>query len=293
MMEKVSVIVPIFNNAPYLKQCLDSIVGQTYPHLEILLLNDGSTDGSAAICEEYRQKDERIHLVHRPLGGSGVGAVRNAALSMITGDYVVFVDNDDWLEPNHVEFLYRSLKEHQADVAVANFTQFMEDRGTFGFHIRPEDYYQQVYTPQEWFQEQYNGHFSLSQCFTVPWGKLYRTELFEGIFYPEDKPVEDDYTTWRLYLMADRIVFTNTGLYCHRKCSSSVTKTVDTLSVFPLKSIEERIPILSLLGFDIRNELRAYRFRLTLHKESLLATGRIKEYQSCVQTLKVLEKWKK
>ncbi|MBM7643476.1 glycosyltransferase family 2 protein [Streptococcus loxodontisalivarius] len=290
-MEKVSVIVPVFNAGEFLRQCLDSILNQTYSNLELILVNDGSTDGSAAVCEEYRQKDKRVRLVHKKLGGGGVGAARNTALPLISGDYVLFVDNDDWLEENHIEFLYQSLKESDSDIAVANFTEFFQDRGTFGFHMSSEDYFRKVYTPQEWFKMQYDGHFSFSQCFTVPWAKLYKAQLFENIVYPEDEKVEDDYTTWKIYLMADRIVYSNSGIYFHRKSSTSVTKTVDQTYVFPLRSIEERVAILGLIGFDISEELRAYRWRLQLHKDSFLEAGRMQDYHKCLQKLAILEKW--
>lgn len=292
-MEKISVIVPVFNAGPYLRQCLDSIVNQTYSNLEIILVNDGSTDSSAAICEEYRKKDARIRLVHKVLGGSGVGAARNSALSLVTGDYIVFVDNDDWLELNHIDYLYQSLKETDSDIAVANFIEFHEERGSFVFHLQKEDYFRTVYSPQEWFKEQYRGEFAFSQCFTVPWSKLYKASLFESIVYPVDEKVEDDYTTWKLYLLADKIVFSNTGIYYHRKRTTSVTKTVDVTAVFPLKSIEERVTLLSLIGFDISQELRAYRWRLEKHRAFYLESGQMLAYKNCLQTLKILEKWKR
>lgn len=290
-MEKISVIVPVFNAADYLEKCLDSILNQTYQNLEIILINDGSTDRSALICETYRHKDKRIRLIHKKLGGGGVGAARNSALPLVTGDYVLFVDNDDWLELNHIEFLHQSLKETGADIAVANFTEFFEDRSTFAFHLKAEDYFQQVYEPKEWFDFQYEGTFAFSQCFTVPWSKLYKAELFQGIVYPEDEKVEDDYTTWKLYLMADKIVYSNQAIYYHRKRSTSVTKTVNNVHVFPLKSIEERVTLLAMLGFDISRELQAYRWRLDLHKDSLLASGLMQDYQKVSQKLKILEKW--
>lgn len=290
-MEKVSVIVPVYNAGPYLRQCIDSILSQTYSNFELILVNDGSTDASAEVCEAYRQADGRVRLIHKKLGGGGVGAARNSALPLITGDFVLFVDNDDWLEPNHIEVLYQALKETESDIAVVNFTQFMEERGSFAFHVTEKDYFREVYTPQEWFAREYDGRFSFSQCFTVPWCKLYKASLFENISYPEDEKVEDDYTTWKLYLMADRIVFTNTALYYHRKRETSVTKTVETTYVFPLKSIEERITILSLIGFDIAAELRAYRWRLDLHRDSFLASGHMQEYQKCLQKIAILSKY--
>lgn len=292
-MEKVSVIVPVYNAGPYLKQCIDSILNQTYRNIELILVNDGSTDGSATICESYRQVDQRVRLINKRLGGGGVGAARNSALPLITGEFVLFVDNDDWLEPNHIEVLYKALKETDSDISIVNFTQFMEERSSYAFHVTEKDYFQEVFTPQEWFSREYNGRFAFSQCFTVPWCKLYKASIFENISYPEDEKVEDDYTTWKLYLMADRIVFTNVALYYHRKRETSVTKTVDSTYVFPLKSIEERVTILSLIGFDISEELRAYRWRLNLHRESYLASGHMQEYQTCLQKIAILEKWNK
>lgn len=290
-MEKVTVIVPVFNAGPFLVPCLNSIVNQTYRNLEILLVNDGSTDGSALICEQYRAKDNRVRVIHKKIGGSGVGAARNTALPFITGNYVLFVDNDDWLEETHVEFLYRALKEQDADISIANFTEYSEERGTFRFHLRSEDYFRKSYSPKEWFENQYDARQGFSQVFTVPWSKLYKAELFEDIVYPENEKVEDDYTTWKLYLLADRIVYSHAGIYFHRKRSGSVTKTVDTIHVFPLRSIQERVTILSMIGFDVAKELRAYRWRLQLHREALLEIGDMQGFKKCVNLLKILEKW--
>ncbi|MBF8970458.1 glycosyltransferase family 2 protein [Streptococcus sp. NLN76] len=290
-MEKVTVIVPVFNAGPYLVPCLDSIVHQTYSNLEILLINDGSTDGSALVCEQYRAKDDRVRVIHKKLGGGGVGAARNTALPLMTGSYVLFVDNDDWLEETHIEFLYRALKEADADISIANFTEFDDSQSAFRFHLQAEDYFRETYTPAEWFRYQYDGRFGFSQSFTVPWSKLYKAELFEDISYPENEKVEDDYTTWQLYLLAEKIVYSHAAIYYHRKRSSSVTRTVDAVHVFPLKSIQERVTILSMIGFDIQEELRAYRWRLQLHRDVLLEAGHMQEYKKCVNLLKILEKW--
>lgn len=291
-MEKVTVIVSVFNAGPYLVPCLDSIVNQTYRNLEILLINDGSTDGSALVCEQYKAKDERVRVIHKKLGGSGVGAARNTALPFITGDYVLFVDNDDWLEETHVEFLYRALKEHDADISIANFTEYIDDEGVFRFHMQDKDYFRKTFSPAEWFDYQYNARQGFSQVFTVPWSKLYKAELFEDIVYPENEKVEDDYTTWKLYLLADKLVYSHAGIYFHRKRSTSVTKTVDVVHVFPLRSIQERVTILSMIGFDVAGELQAYRWRLQLHRDSLLESGNIQEYKKTENLLRILDKWR-
>lgn len=114
MMEKISVIVPVYMSELYLEKCLDSIVQQTYQNLEIILINDGSTDGSAAICQRYQNQDERVKVYHKRNGG--VSSSRNRALEVVTGDYIVFVDNDDWLELDHIQNLYDLLKKTDADM---------------------------------------------------------------------------------------------------------------------------------------------------------------------------------
>lgn len=282
-MEKISVIVPVYNAEAYLKQCLDSIVQQTYENLEIILINDGATDASAAICQDYKRQDDRIKVYHKQNGG--VASSRNRALEAVTGDYILFVDCDDWLELDHIQSLYDLLKKHQADVAIGNFTQFMEDEGNFLIHVDSDHYFEQVYTPFEWFKHQYDPQLNLSQCFTVPWAKLYKAELFKDIVYPTDKKVEDDYTTYKVYLEADKIVYMNRAIYLHRKRDTSVTRQVSLADVFPLTSIEERLMVLHLVGAPqelLDNEVAAYKWRLGLHEQETLKFGQMEAYQQVV-----------
>lgn len=112
----ITVGVPIYNSETHLEKCLDSILSQTYTNLDILLVNDGSTDTSASICEKYKKKDSRVRVFHKE--NNGVGAARNTILSLIKGDYLTFVDNDDWLEKDHILRLYEQLVKHQADISV-------------------------------------------------------------------------------------------------------------------------------------------------------------------------------
>ena len=115
----VSVIVPVYNVAPYLEQCLDSIVNQTYRHLEIILVDDGSTDESGAICDRYAEQDSRIKVVHKENGGQS--SARNVALDMMMGEWVLFVDSDDWIELNALELLFDQ-KDERADIVEFGFS---------------------------------------------------------------------------------------------------------------------------------------------------------------------------
>ena len=133
MTEKITVIVPVYNVENYLNKCLDSLINQTYKNLEIIVINDGSTDNSGTICQEYAQKDNRIVYIEKENGG--LSDARNAGLDRMTGSYVTFVDSDDWIEQDYVEVLYNKLTEHQADVSVGNYYSYNEDEGMYYFHI--------------------------------------------------------------------------------------------------------------------------------------------------------------
>ena len=289
--EKVSVIIPVYNDEKYLKQCVESVLTQTYTNLEIILVDDGSTDHTPEICEEYREKYDQIRVLHKKNGG--VGSSRNAGLALATGEYILFIDNDDWLEKHHIEELYKLAKENNADIAAGNFNIFYEDTSTFSYWLNDDTYFKKVYSIKEWFSLQYRTDFyNMSVVFTVPWDKLYKRSLFKNIVYPEDAPVEDNLTTWKVYLLANKIAYENKAIYTHRKIKSSVTASVSETDVFPLRSIEERIAILRLIGFDTSREEAAYRYRLTLWKKHALDKGEYLKYRNTLQKLAILKKWK-
>ena len=133
MTEKITVIVPVYNVEHYLDKCLDSVIKQTYKNIEIIVVNDGSTDNSGEICQEYAQKDNRIVYIEKENGG--LSDARNAGLDQMTGSYVTFVDSDDWIEQDYVETLYQKITEYQADIAIGNYYSFDEERSVFLFLI--------------------------------------------------------------------------------------------------------------------------------------------------------------
>ena len=184
-MEKVSVIVPVFNAEAYLRECLDSIINQTYTNLEIILVNDGSTDRSAAICEEYATRDNRVRVYHKKLGGNGVGATRNTALSLVTGDYILFVDNDDWLEHTHIELLYEALQKYNADIVASEVI-----RATNIDNYNEKKKFDKLIT--EYTRDEYlEIYFKIKGNKTIYYApsKLYKREVLEetGIPYKVDR----------------------------------------------------------------------------------------------------------
>ena len=124
--ERISVIVPVYKVEPYLRKCLDSIVNQTYRNLEIILVDDGSPDNCGRICDEYAERDKRIRVIHQKNGG--VSSARNEGLKIASGDWIGWVDSDDWIEPDMFEYLLENAKKSKADIAVCSRKEWYKDR---------------------------------------------------------------------------------------------------------------------------------------------------------------------
>ena len=118
----ISIIVPVYDVEPYLRKCIDSILIQSYRDLEIILVDDGSPDNCGAICDEYAEKDKRIKVIHKKNGG--LSDARNAGLDIATGEYIGFVDSDDWVMPDMYEYLYKAVKEYDADMSVCGYYDY-------------------------------------------------------------------------------------------------------------------------------------------------------------------------
>ena len=118
-MDKISVVVPVYNVEKYLRKCIDSIINQTYKNLEIILVDDGSPDKCGEICDEYAKKDNRVKVIHKK--NAGVSSARNDGIDNATGEYIIFVDSDDWLEDNAIEIMVDKLNEYDYDCVFCNF----------------------------------------------------------------------------------------------------------------------------------------------------------------------------
>ncbi|MGT2911806.1 glycosyltransferase family 2 protein [Streptococcus cameli] len=290
-MEKISVIIPVYNGEKHLAQCIESVINQSYNNLEIIIINDGSTDGSSAIIEHYRQHDKRIRVLHKSIN-EGLGAARNSSLALATGQYICFIDCDDWMDKNHVSDLYDLLTRTDSDIAVCNFSQYIEDEGRFKIHIHPDDYYEAVYTSQEWLAYQYGMPNFLSSCFTVPWVKLYKKELFENILYFTDGFGEDDRTTWKLYLVADKIAYMNRPSLVYRLNSASMTQTANQATIFNTEPVFERLATLSLIGFDVSKEIKAYEWRAGINRNDALNKGQMEKYKHLKFIEQIMKKYR-
>lgn len=184
--ETISVIVPVYKVEAYLHKCLDSIAGQTYPHLEVILVDDGSPDGCGAICDTYAAKDRRFRVIHKDNGG--VASARNAGLTAATGKWIGWVDPDDWIERDMYQYLMEKAQQHKAEMAVCGV------RELFAKEVCLTVFEQEHCLDGECLM----GFFLSGRLHYGPCNKLYRRELWEGIRFPDYRMAEDFAVMWRL-----------------------------------------------------------------------------------------------
>jgi len=297
MTEKITVIIPVYNVENYLNKCLDSVLKQTYKNLEIIVVNDGSTDNSGTICQEYAQKDNRIVYIEKENGG--LSDARNAGLDRMTGSYVTFVDSDDWIEQDYLETLYKKIVEYQADIAVGNYYSFNESEGMFYFHILGDSYYEKVYDNVSIFENLYESQEMKSFALISAWGKLYNAGLFEQLRFDIGKLGEDGYLNQKIYLLAEKIVYIHKGIYSYRIRNNSLSRTWTEKWMHALvDAMSERITLLANLGYPLEKHLAIYRQML----EGSLSNGKVsglgetptyKEFEAKKHLLDKLEKTKK
>lgn len=212
----VSIIIPVYNVNEYLEQCLDSVIGQTYKNLEIILVNDGSTDDSGKICDKYARKDGRIIVVHKENGG--LSSARNAGIELMQGQYVSFIDSDDYVHQQYIEILLK--------IAILYKTKLV-----IGSYIKISDNYVARYTERKKNRrvEEYSAEEAMLLMLyrkKIPMyahGKLYDSSLFCNIRFPVGKLFEDMSTSWEIIkLIENKIRYINIPLYFYRQRKGSI-----------------------------------------------------------------------
>ena len=210
----ISIIVPIYNVEKYLRQCLDSIRDQSYQNFECLLINDGSPDNSADICKEYVSKDPRFRYIEKEHGG--VSSARNLGLEHSKGEYITFIDSDDWVDSDYLEVLYKSLTDEKADVAVSTYKQFNMDDNNYYVHSYQRGYEKRVFTNQELIDE-FIALDTFDYSYRFVCGKLVRKCLLDKITFNEKTTLGEDMEFWlKLYLISNKIVYVNRDSYVYR-----------------------------------------------------------------------------
>ena len=210
----ISVIVPVYNVEDYLDQCMESIVGQTYPHLEILMVDDGSTDNSGALCDQWAERDQRIRVIHQENGG--LSAARNTALDAMSGELVIMVDSDDVLHPDAVSILLQAIQAHHADVAIGSFVVFdgMDANWpTITSEKTVRHYDSQAALKAIYYQDKLTN----SSCW-----RLFKASLFNDVRYPVGKYYEDLAIVYPLYKKCSLVVGIDDAVYGYRQRNDSI-----------------------------------------------------------------------
>lgn len=241
----ISVIVPVYQVKDYIDDCLESLLTQTYTNLEIILVDDGSTDGSEEACDYYAEKDVRVRVIHQE--NLGLSGARNAGVDISKGEYVAFVDSDDMVMPDYIMILYRILNKYHADIAVCAYVQGhieqaepgrtcdlsnTDRKGDIG-HTQKNAESGAVVMTSEQMLRQWHGKYKKWE--TVVWNKLYRKRILDGtdnipaVRFPMGKRHEDVLTSHLFVANAERVVLTMQELYLYRTRPGSI-KTQDVTS---------------------------------------------------------------
>lgn len=223
--EKVSVIIPVYNVFAYLQESISSVIHQTYQHLEIIIVDDGSTDGSGDICDEFAAMDKRIKVLHTE--NRGLGAARNKGLEMMTGDIVAFLDSDDAFALDAVEKAVHAMKEQDADIVLFGFVSLRSENGQLS-KDNYKDQHGQFFIPPRGI---YNSNKILrlllqeKKIVTAAWCMMHRVSLWEDLFFPEGCVYEDNYITPIIIQRANKIVVLSEILVLNRRREGSITRT--------------------------------------------------------------------
>ena len=231
MKETISVIIPVYNVKKYLPEALESALKQDYQKLQVILIDDGSTDGSAEICDEYARIDNRIIVIHQKNGGAA--SAKNTGLRVATGEFLAFLDSDDYLETGAYTFMVEQLRKYQADMVQCCFQNVFRDK------IETQVGFSKI---EEYTCVSYLELFTKDWTCGLLWDKLYRRKLFEDVFFEEGHKIDDEFFTYRGVMNATKVVRVPKVIYNYRKRLSGVMLSKD----FQEKIVLDKLEYLSI-----------------------------------------------
>ncbi len=253
---QISIIVPVYKVEPYLEFCVDSVLSQTFRDFELILVDDGSPDRCPAICDSYAEKDARVQVIHKKNGG--LSSARNAGIEKAAGEYLCFIDSDDYISPVYVEHLHQAAMETEADMVICRVLPVTDSK------IPESSQYGQ---PEEMTKEDaFDCLFSFRNVeMVVAWNKLYVRRLFEDIRYPIGKLHEDEATIHFFIGQCDKIAWLEEPLYFYRKTEGSITN-----SRYSLRRLDELSAKESRLAFFKEKGYTEFYDKLSLSYCSLI-----------------------
>lgn len=259
----ISVVIPIYNVSPYLRLCLESIENQTYPHFEVLLVNDGSRDDSKGICQEFIHKDERFRYFEQE--NLGISVARNTGILNSNGEFITFIEGDDFVDPNYLEELYHTALKNDSEIVIGSYKEFNENDNNYYIHVFGD------------LEEHFNQNELMKKRgieFETSWGILFHKRLFETILFPVGKSIGDCFTNYKLFMESCKASYIHKDFYIHRIRKGSLTQPItEKLLSDLLEASLERIAISSLSGIDIIEEKEILRDQLLLRIQQALEAG--------------------
>ncbi len=247
----VSVVAPVYNIRDYVRKCLESITRQSYENLEVIVVDDGSTDGSGEICDQFAKMDARVRVVHQKNGG--LSSARNAGLKKAKGEFVCFIDGDDYIRKDFILDLYNAARDNEAEIAICGFNKEIP-RGEV---LSGEEATVRLLIEQENLE-------------IVAWNKLYKKALFveNGIEYPEGEKHEDSLTTYKLLSLAKKVAYVPKSLYVYVERGGSI---MDSVKIAPRLKMREKAAEEAIRFFKGQKELiEAAKVSLLLAKYAFL-----------------------
>lgn len=239
MHDLISVIIPVYKVEKYLCRCVDSVLEQTYTNMEIILVDDGSPDNCPVMCDEYARQDSRVKVIHQE--NAGLSGARNAGIDMAQGQWLAFVDSDDYLAADFLERLYQACVDTGSSLSVCRWEYVRGE--TIPEHGTGET---RVYTGREMLANLYvpDGAY-----FVVAWNKLYRKELFEDIRYPLGRIHEDEATTYRIYDKVRKAAYVDRSLYGYFVTLVSITRGFNPKRMDWVTAVAERLDFFEQKGY--------------------------------------------
>lgn len=221
----ISIIVPVFNVKNYIEKCVLSLINQTYKNIEIILVDDGSSDGSEIVCDKFQSEYKNtVKVIHQK--NQGLSVARNVGLENASGEFVCFVDSDDYIEPTMLETLFNSLSFANADISICSFFEENENNKTLQtVNFKDEEF--SNYNAIENLSNKNNGY-----GFVVVWNKLFKRNLFENITFPKNRIHEDQFVIFKLFFLANKFSACSNKLYHHVNHKQNISASSNYLKHF-------------------------------------------------------------
>lgn len=283
MKEIISIIIPMYNSKQYIERCLKSVLRQTYSSLEIIVVDDGSTDNCSEIVRMYSNTDSRIKLIRKENGG--LSDARNHGIEAATGSYISFLDSDDWIHYQYIEQLYTQLKSHDGDISICDFKK-VNDCDNESYKKEIENYELSTLSNVEAL-ELFEGEYGVQ--IVIACGKLFKIELFDDIRFPLNRIHEDEFTTYKLLYKANKIVFLFTKMLFYYQHSQSIMgkrKTI-TQRIDFIDALNERINFFEKVNVNKNVIAKSYKILfvayLLINREIQLTTDKNEEFNKKIE----------